>query len=101
MMNIMNESNTNPVSYLLYFQEDNTFSVVPKRAINRVSESNKAQYAHGGYGLEAYRGLIVCEGGEKEIRQHMRAKKYTMSCEEEEDDDDASNKENKSNTIST
>ena len=70
---------TKPLSYLLYFQEDNTFSVVPKRAINRVTQVNKASYAHGGYGNEAYRGLIVCEGEDKDIRQHMRAKKYTKS----------------------
>jgi hypothetical protein len=91
-------TNTNPISYLLYFQEDNTFSVVPKRAVLRISEINHTSYAHGGYGNEAYRGLIVCSGEEKEIRQHMRAKKYTKSCEDEDadDDEDDSNKENKS-----
>jgi len=81
-------------SYLLYFREDNTFSVVPKKTINRVSETNNALFAHGGYGIEAYCGLIVCEGAESEIRQHMRKKKYTKSCEEEDDSDHEANKEN-------
>jgi hypothetical protein len=88
-----------PLSYLLYFQEDNTFSVVPKKAILRQSEINNATYAHGGYGNEAYRGMIVCEGEENEIRQHMRDKKYTKSCAEDNDDAE-SEKENKAQTKS-
>ncbi len=45
-----------------------------------------------------------CEGEENEIRQHMRDKKYTKSCEED-NDDEGPNKENiaktKSNYFST
>ena len=71
------------LSYLLYFEVDKTFSVVPKRSITKVVNINNKKFAHGGYGDRAYVGQLICEGDEQAIRKHMKDKKLTKSLAED------------------
>ena len=71
------------LSYLLYFEVDRTFSVVPKRSVTKVVNISNKKFAHGGYGDRAYVGQVICEGDEQSIRKHMKEKKLTKSLAEE------------------